>query len=71
MLRILLLVIVGVFFAKSSLMAIVAAIVLVLDLRKDGAHAPEILATLSSSIVVSLALGWLLRKLYFHKTKAP
>jgi hypothetical protein len=70
MLRILLLVIVGLIFAMSSLKAIGAAIALVLDLRKDGAHAPEILGALSASVVISLALGWLLRKIYFQKAKA-
>jgi len=69
MLRILLLIIFGFIFAAASLRAIGAIIALVVDLRKDGAHAPEILGALSASIVIALALGWLLKKIYFQNTK--
>ena len=67
MLRILLLVIVGLFGAMAALRAIAAGILLIGDLRKEGAHAPEMLGLLVGSIVIALLCGWLWRKLYSNR----
>jgi len=57
-------------FAVTSLKVIGAIIALVLDLKKEGTHAPEILGALSASLIISLALGWLLKKIYLQKAKS-
>ena len=67
MLRIFLLIIVGFFFALASLRVLVVTIALVADLRKNAAHTPEILGILCGTLVIALALGWLLRKIYHQR----
>jgi len=68
--RILLLLIIGLFFATTVLRALGATVAFAVDLRKGAAHAPEMLADISVYIVISLVLGWLLRKIYLQKKKA-
>lgn len=41
----------------------------VIDMKKGGAHAPEILGTLTGALVITLGLGWVWRKVYFSKPR--
>ena len=68
MLRILLLVIVGFIVAVAATRTIAGLIVFVVDLKKGGQHAPQILGALTASILIVLGLGWVWRKIYFSKT---
>ena len=69
MLRILLIVIFGLFFAMAALKTIGATIALIVNLSNGGNQAPEILGALTASIVLALVFGWLLKKVYFQKPK--
>jgi hypothetical protein len=69
MLRILLIIVFGLFFAMAALKTIGAIIALIVNLSNGGNQAPEILGALTASIVLSLLFGWLFKKVYFQKTK--
>ena len=67
MLRILLLIIFGFIVAGAAIRSISGAVVFVIDLKNGGLHATEILAAMTASIVITLGLGWVWRKIYFTK----
>jgi len=67
MLRILLLIIVGFVVAVAAVRSISGIVVFVRDMNKGGQHAPEILGALTASIVITLGLGWVWKKIYISK----
>jgi len=69
MLRILLLVLIGVFFVGAAVRAIASIVIVAIDIVHGAAHAPENLGTMTGSILVAMILGWLYRKIYFSKRK--
>jgi hypothetical protein len=67
MLRILLLVLVGFIVAAAALRTIATIVVFVIDMKNGGQHAPEILGTMTGSLVITLGLGWVWKKIYLSK----
>jgi hypothetical protein len=67
MLRILLLVIVGFVVAAAALRTIAGLVVFVVDMKNGGQHAPEILGATTASILITLGLGWVWKKIYASK----
>jgi hypothetical protein len=65
MLRILLLILVGFIVAVAAIRSIAGVIVFLADMKNGGQHAPEILGAMTASILITLGLGWVWKKIYF------
>lgn len=70
MLRILLLIIVGFIVAIAVIRSLAGVVAFVLDIKNGGQRAPEILGAMTASILITLGLGWVWRKIYFSNQKA-
>ena len=46
-------------------------VVFVIDMKNGGQHAPEILGAMTASIVITLGLSWVWKKIYFSKKVSP
>lgn len=57
--------------SMGAIQVIAAVFALVSDMSKSGPHAPEILGALTGSLVITLGLGWVWRKIYISGKKEP
>lgn len=65
MLRILLLILVGFIVAVAAIRSIAGIVVFVIDMKNGGQHASEVLGAMTASILITLGLGWVWKKIYF------
>jgi membrane protein implicated in regulation of membrane protease activity len=71
MIRILLLVLVGFIVVIGGLRTIAAFIAFIADMSKSGQHAPEWLGAMTGSLVITVLLGWVWRKIYHSRKPDP
>lgn len=70
MLRILLLIIVGFIVAVAAMKSLAGVVVFAIDMKNGGQRTPEILGAMTASILITLGLGWVWKKIYFSKKES-